>query len=80
MDNTKTPKTKQKQYQKKVTNNPCLKLPSLEIILTQTKALKIKNYFLYQLVKKRFSTSILCWRGGGFAHIYTQSAVIKRGA
>lgn len=55
-------KNKQKQYQEKITNNPCLKLPPLESYPDYKQALKIKNYFSYQL-GEAFLTSISA--GGG---------------
>ena len=65
-------KNKQKQYQEKITNNPCLKLPSLESYPDYKQALKIKNYFSYQL-GEAFLTSISAG-GGGISHLYPQSA------
>ena len=58
-------KNKQKQYQEKITNNPCLKLPPLESYPDYKQALKIKNYFSYQL-GEAFLTSISAVGGGGF--------------
>ncbi|WP_416861291.1 glycosyltransferase [Helicobacter ganmani] len=59
-------KNKQKQYQEKITNNPCLKLPPLESYPDYKQALKIKNYFSYQL-GEAFLTSISAGGGGDFS-------------